>query len=88
MGTWTGGQPKHGTKGKHNGRAKLSEEDVNNIRRAVKLDDELSQKTLARGYRVSRVAIHKILTRKTWKHLPDPVIPRFSNDQDIPSPQE
>ena len=71
MSTWTGGQPKHGTKGMWNGRAKLRMKEVLFIRK-VYAEGQLSQSTLAQLYGVSQGTIHKIVTGKTWKHLDGP----------------
>ena len=47
--------------------AKLSEADVREIRRAVK--SGVMQITLAKKYGVTAPAIHRIVIRKSWKHI-------------------
>ncbi len=59
----------HGTQlfGERNpaGRAKLTENDVKEIRAS-----SATERALAAQYGVSQVSIHFIRTRKTWKHIP------------------
>lgn len=57
----------HGTQliGVKSPRAKLTEDDVKEIRVAPGTERELAAK-----YGVSQVAVHFIRTRKTWKHVP------------------
>lgn len=63
-GSWAGvGAPY----GERNGSAKLTEANVIEIKR--RLAEGAMQKTLAAEYNVSQLAIHKIATGKTWKHL-------------------
>lgn len=52
-------------RGERNGRAKLSERQVLEIRTST-----LPRRTLAERYRVSRSTIRQIQTRQGWKHLP------------------
>lgn len=58
---------RHGTsvKGGKNFKAKLTEDDVREIRTA-----RATERELAARYGVSQVAVHFIRTRKTWKHVP------------------
>lgn len=51
-------------------RAKLTAEDVTEIRRAAKAGATLS--SLAKQFGVSPQCIRNIVQRNTWKHLPDP----------------
>jgi hypothetical protein len=52
-------------KGEKNGRAKLTEEQVVEIRKdTISSDGELSRK-----YGVNRVVIHRIKIRRLWKHI-------------------
>ncbi len=46
-------------------KAKLSEEDV----KLIRADKTSSKAELGRKYKVSGVAIHRIKTRQTWKHI-------------------
>jgi DNA-binding XRE family transcriptional regulator len=46
--------------------SKLTNEQVREIR---SLAGQLTQKEMARRYRVSRTAIGNIIRRKTWRHL-------------------
>lgn len=50
--------------GRSAGNAKLTEQDVRDIRMS-----EETERALAKQYGVSQVAIHYIRTRKTWKHI-------------------
>ena len=61
---------KHGThnKGSVNGQAKLTEEDVIQIRRLRQQGALLSE--LASDFGVKQMAISSIVNRKTWKHVP------------------
>lgn len=52
-------------KGGKSFKAKLTEDDVREIRAAQATERELAAK-----YGVSQVAVHFIRTRKTWKHVP------------------
>lgn len=52
------------TKGENNGNAKLTQADVNMIR---KLRDRYSQGELAELYKVSKVTVKKILSGDRWK---------------------
>lgn len=56
----------HGTKlqGEEHPRAKLTENDIREIRAA-----NVTERSLAEQYGVSQVAIHFIRTHKTWKHV-------------------
>lgn len=63
-GSWAGNGAPYGER---NGSAVLTEPQVIEIRR--RLAEGAMQKTLAAEYNVSQLAIHKIATGKTWKHL-------------------
>ena len=62
----------HGTRklffGSNNGRAKLSEDTVRNIRRMYALGHHTYQ-SLSNHYGVSERTIYSILARKTWNHI-------------------
>ena len=60
---------RHGTfvRGSKNGRAKLTEDDVRVIRRA--LSEGSRQVDIARRFGVSRSLINKIALRKFWRHV-------------------
>jgi hypothetical protein len=53
--------------GSRNGAARLTNRQVQKIRRLY--HKGYTQKELAKLYGMSTVAIHKIVTRKTWKHI-------------------
>ena len=57
----------HGTstQGEKHPKAKLTENDVKEIRASTE-----TERALAARYGVSQVSIHFIKTRKTWKHVP------------------
>jgi len=55
------------TRGDRNGNAKLTEEDIRDIRRRA--GKGKSQRALAREYGVSEGTIWGIIHRKTWKHV-------------------
>lgn len=55
-------------KGERNGMAKLTERRVLAIRRQAATGATLQ--SLADRYGVSHVAIHYVVTRKTWRHVP------------------
>jgi hypothetical protein len=48
--------------------AKLTEEDVRNIRRLF-LNGEMNKKQLARKYNVAPITIYNIILKKKWKHV-------------------
>lgn len=54
-------------RGEKNGQAVLTENDVIEIRK--KLQERISLSTIGRTYGVSKAAISKIRTGRTWKHL-------------------
>lgn len=54
--------------GEANGSSRLTEQKVRAIRKAHK-SGRSSQGKLAKKYGVSQVAIHKIVTGKTWSHV-------------------
>lgn len=60
----------HGTmvKGENNGRAKLSKEDVKEIRKRY-FKEKVSQGALAREYGVGRSTIWRVINYKTWKNI-------------------
>lgn len=60
------GRRKEINAGSENGRAKLSDDSVREIRRAYK-NNELNQVALAEKFSVSQTVISLIVTRKTWK---------------------
>jgi len=53
--------------GESSGLSRLTEKQVLSIRREYA--EGKTQLELARKYNVSRITIHKIVTRKTWKHI-------------------
>jgi len=53
--------------GEASGRAKLRDEDIRFIRRAV--SDGMTQARLARAYQVSGTVIYQIIHGKTWRHI-------------------
>lgn len=57
---------RHGTqpRGETSAKAKLTEQDVRDIRASSE-----SERAMARKYGVSQVAVHYIRTRRTWKHV-------------------
>lgn len=55
-------------RGERNGMAKLTARKVVAIRRKAAAGAKL--KSLASEYGVSHVAIHFVVTRKTWRHVP------------------
>lgn len=55
-------------RGSKSAQAKLSEGDIEEIRRLYH-DEKLSQRTLGKMYRVSSVAIGQIIRRKSWVHI-------------------
>lgn len=57
-------------RGESNGSSILTEKNVIAIRREF-ASGAIYKRELARKYRVSDFAIHCVITRKTWKHLPD-----------------
>jgi hypothetical protein len=57
-------------KGISNGRAKLSESDVVNIRLLYK-SGKYSQQSLAEQFGVSQILISLVVRRKAWPHIPD-----------------
>jgi hypothetical protein len=57
-------------RGEQNGRSKLTAEQIKQIRLAGEAG--VLQSTIAADYGVSRQAIHLILVRKNWRHLPGP----------------
>ena len=54
-------------RGEKNGAAILGEDEVIQIKR--KLQENVSLTTLAQEYGVSKAAVSKIRTGRTWKHL-------------------
>ena len=55
-------------RGERNGQAKLSEEDVMEIRR-LRLEERVRVGVLAERFQVNRHTIYKIVTGKRWKHV-------------------
>ena len=55
-------------KGKENGRAKLTSEDVFKIREMVKFK---SQADVSRLFLITQQQVSHIVSRKTWAHLPE-----------------
>jgi hypothetical protein len=59
----------HENRGERNGHARLSPEDVLEIRRRASTGE--TQSKLAQDFDVSKAAVNLIVLRKNWKHLPD-----------------
>lgn len=55
-------------RGKTNGRSKVTDNDVSNIRAEARSGSNPA--AIARAYGVSRDAVSDIISRKTWKHVP------------------
>lgn len=57
------------TLGIDNGRAKLTEEQVLEIRRLYALENHMLQREIALMFGISRPLVGSIITRKRWKHI-------------------
>jgi uncharacterized protein YjcR len=55
-------------RGEHNNRAKLTWDDVREIRKRWASDPSLTQQALSEEYGVSAATIHNVVTRKSWKN--------------------
>ena len=55
--------------GEDNGQSKLTEKQVIEIRKLYEHNNLISYENLAHDFKISKAAIHKIITRKTWKHI-------------------
>lgn len=62
-------KPENQSRGEHHGMAKISAENVMQIR-AIYAAGEISQKAIGLRFGVTDVLISKIINRKIWKHLP------------------
>jgi len=68
-GPTTGRQMRHTPKGETNGRSKLTSQEV---RRARARYDRggVTQADLAEAYGLTRVGMHLVLKRRSWRHIP------------------
>jgi hypothetical protein len=71
--------------GTKNGRAKLTDKDVLEIRRLSRLNGKESVSELARRYRVQRSAIRAVIHGDTWKHLLTHSEEKVSGTTTVPS---
>lgn len=56
--------------GEQNGGAKLTEDDVREIRRRYRAGG-ISQSALAREYGLCQASVHELISGKTWRHVHD-----------------
>jgi hypothetical protein len=79
-------RPKHRAAGEGNANAKLTEDDVRQIRK-VYAEGNISQRKLAAQYGVHASLIGFIVRRSHWKHVADEVapaiiqLPMFAEDE-------
>lgn len=62
--------PERTARGQQNGNARLTTDDVRNIRVRLSLGE--SHASIARDYCVWRPTISSIASKKTWRHVPEP----------------
>lgn len=56
-------------RGENNSQAKLTEEQVREIRARYVKGGVLTEKAMARLYGVSQTVVHALLSRRTWRHI-------------------